>query len=463
MPATTAILDAVLIAVAGGVGVLGRPYLTPLADGSDIYEAVGVAGPIMLLGWLTSIAVLGGYREEVFGAGADEYKRVLRASLFASGFSTVVFYLAKFDLSRSFFLLTYGLGLPLLLIGRFLLRRLLYAARRRGLLTRTVLVAGTGSHIDDIARVLSRDSFLGYRVLGALTPDGDPADETASGVPVLGTASEAPRIADEVGADVLCFAGGSVGSAAMMREMFWTLERQQVSVIIAPSVTDVSSERVAIRPIGGLPLIHVDPPTWSDASRWGKRLFDVLGSLAIMVLLAPVLAFVAVRVALHDRGPVLFGQTRIGRHGEPFECLKFRTMLVAAESMIESLQAEQNASALLFKDKDDPRITGPGRWMRRFSFDELPQLFNVLRGDMSLVGPRPQVAAEVELYDHAMSRRLHVRPGMTGLWQISGRSDLTAEEAMRLDLYYVDNWSMMQDLSILAYTAGAVISSRGAY
>ncbi|WP_344341642.1 sugar transferase, partial [Streptomyces rhizosphaericus] len=193
------------------------------------------------------------------------------------------------------------------------------------------------------------------------------------------------------------------------------------------------------------------------------RLFDVLGSLGLILAFSPLLVFVALRIRLHDGGPLLFSHPRIGRHGEEFSCLKFRTMVPDADRLIADMQTESGASALLFKVKGDPRITRPGRWLRRFSVDEVPQLFNVLRGDMSLVGPRPQVAKEVALYDHAMSRRLHVRPGMTGLWQVSGRSDLTLEEAVRLDLYYVDNWSMLQDVSILARTARAVLGSRGAY
>jgi lipopolysaccharide/colanic/teichoic acid biosynthesis glycosyltransferase len=191
--------------------------------------------------------------------------------------------------------------------------------------------------------------------------------------------------------------------------------------------------------------------------------FDVLGASAILLAFSPLLVFAAVRIKLHDSGPILFRQTRIGRDGAEFGCFKFRTMCVDAEAKVAELQAQVGASALLFKMKDDPRITKPGTWLRRFSVDELPQLFNVVLGDMSLVGPRPQVAAEVALYTGRMDRRLRVRPGMTGLWQVSGRSSLTVEEAVRLDLYYVDNWSMLQDLAILGRTLGAVVSSRGAY
>ena len=334
------------------------------------------------------------------------------------------------------------------------MRQALHSARRRGALTRSVLIAGSRSHIDDIAQVLSRETWLGYRVVGALTPEYDLSEETATGVPVLGDANDAPAVAAEHGADVIFFAGGSVGSASVMRKMFWTLEQQQISVVVAPSVTDISGERVRVRPVGGLPLIHVDPPTWSDASRWGKRLFDVLGSAGLILVFSPVMAVIASWIVVADRGPVFFRQDRIGRHGQTFSCLKFRSMVVDAEARLAALHQETGFDRGLFKMTDDPRITRPGRFLRRFSLDELAQLFNVFRGDMSLVGPRPPLPSEVATYDDDVARRLHVRPGMTGLWQVSGRSDLSWDEAIRLDLYYVDNWSMLQDLAILARTAG---------
>jgi exopolysaccharide biosynthesis polyprenyl glycosylphosphotransferase len=234
--------------------------------------------------------------------------------------------------------------------------------------------------------------------------------------------------------------------------------------VLAPSITDVARERISVRPVGGLPLIHVEKPRSASAVARAKRFFDVAGSAALIVAFAPLFLFAATQVWRFDRGPVLFRQERIGRDGSPFDCLKFRTMVTDAEARLVTVHSQQGSAVGIFaKIKDDPRVTAPGHWMRRFSIDELPQLLNVLRGDMSLVGPRPQVAHEVALYDHAMARRLRVRPGMTGLWQVSGRSDLSLAEAIRLDLYYVDNWSMVQDLTILARTFGAVLGSRGAY
>jgi exopolysaccharide biosynthesis polyprenyl glycosylphosphotransferase len=234
-------------------------------------------------------------------------------------------------------------------------------------------------------------------------------------------------------------------------------------VIVAPSVTDVARERVRIRPVGGLPLVHIDPPSAARASRWGKRTFDFVGSLGLIMLMSPVFFWAALQIKLHDRGPVFFRQNRIGKNGDEFSCLKFRTMVTNAEERLAELHRHTGHTVGLFKMKDDPRVTSPGRWLRRYSMDELPQLLNVLRGQMSLVGPRPPLPSEVAHYSEDTRRRLRVRPGMTGLWQVSGRSDLSWAEAVRLDLYYVDNWSMLQDLSILGKTFGAVVRSRGAY
>ena len=287
LPVILFAVDIVLIATAGVVATLGRERLSWPGMEVSVRESVGAVGPLMLLGWVAVIAVLGGYRAEAFGAGTDEYKRVLNAGLVAGGLTAVACYLTQYPLSRGFFLLAYALGIPTLLVGRYALRQALHSARRRGALTRSVLIAGSRSHIDDIAQVLSRETWLGYRVVGALTPEYDLSEETGTGVPVLGDADDAPAVAAEHGADVIFFAGGSVGSASVMRKMFWTLEQQQISVVVAPSVTDISSERVRVRPVGGLPLIHVDPPTWSDASRWGKRLFDVLGSAGLILVFSP--------------------------------------------------------------------------------------------------------------------------------------------------------------------------------
>lgn len=463
LPVSALVVDLAVISSAVALAVVGRRSLGVFDNPADVSGSLTVVGPFLLLSWLLLITLRGGYRDDVFGAGTDEYKRVLNASLLAAGLLGVGCYFAKFQLSRGFFLLAFALGIPALLTGRRLLRGAVHRARRQGYLQHRVLIAGTPGHIDEVAAVLRRESWLGFQVAGALVPAADLRLETDTGIPVVGSCEDATSVIIETEADLVFFAGGALQSAGQLRQIAWDLEQADVQVVVAPSVTDVSSERVRIRPVGGLPLMHIDAPRATDASSVGKRLFDIVGSLALITAFAPIFLFASTRIWLHDRGPILFRQTRIGRDGREFACLKYRTMVVNAEELVAQMQAELGQSALLFKMKDDPRITRPGRWLRRYSVDELPQLFNVLRGDMSLVGPRPQVAREVALYRGPMSRRLRVRPGMTGLWQVSGRNDLSVEEAVRLDLYYVDNWSMLQDLSILSRTFGAVFGSRGAY
>ena len=465
LPTTALVLDSLLILGATLVAVLGRSQFGLFDHGADVSRTVPVAGPLIVVGWLLIIAASGGYRPNAFGAGTDEYKRVANASLITAAMVGIGCYLAKFPLSRGFFVLLFAFGVPMLVLGRFALRQALHSARRSGVLRRRVIIAGSASHIDAIAAVLSREQWLGYHIAGALTPPHELEAETATGIPIIGNVEDIVSAVDEVSADGVFIVSGAFARPTQMRQVAWDLEQHDVEVVLAPSITDVSSERISIRPVAGMPLVYLDRPRYQYALTWAKRLFDVLGSLALLIAFSPLFAFTTLSIKLHDHGPVFFRQTRVGRDGREFTCLKFRSMVIDAEAILARLHEEQGyeLGTGLFKMKDDPRITKPGRWIRRYSVDELPQLINVLRGDMSLVGPRPPLPSEVATYDDTTLRRLRVRPGMTGLWQVSGRSDLPWEEAIRLDLYYVDNWSMFQDLSILVRTVRAVFGSRGAY
>ncbi len=454
--------DAVVVSVAAVVALFGRQTGWLVGDSTRVNGALELVAPLLLVSWLVLIAAVGGYAAEVQGAGSDEYSRVGRATLYAAAGFGLVCYLMNYSLSRGFFLLLFGLGLPGLIVFRFALRKALHWARRRGQFAQRVLICGDESHVDDIAGVLRRDTWLGYHVVGAVLPTVG-LEETRSGVPVLGATRDITAVTNVHDVDVAFFAGGSSVSAGDMRATSWELDQAGVDMVLAPAMTDISSERVRVRPVGGMPLVHVDPPTWADASRWGKRLFDLVGSGLLLVMIAPLLATVALLVKLDDGGPIFFRQTRIGRDGRQFGCLKVRSMVVDAEARLAALQAEAAFEGGLFKMADDPRVTRHGHWIRRLSIDELPQLINVFRGEMSLIGPRPPLPSEVEAYDAGAARRLWVRPGMTGLWQVSGRSRLSWDEAIRLDLYYVDNWSMFQDLIILTKTVRAVLGGRGAY
>ena len=465
LPAATATLDLVVLATVTIVATLGRERMPVLAglNASDVLLSPSVA-LMILLGWLLALTLFRSYKIDVKSTGTEEYRRVLHASTAAAGAIGVGCFLAKEELSRGFFVLLFGLGVPALLAGRFFLRRALATARRDGALRQSVVVVGSVSHIDEIVGVLRRESWLGYDVVGALAPRDHAAVETATGVPVIGDAEDAARLVSEAGVDVVVFAGGGLESAGELRRVVWDLEHEDVSVVIAPSLSDISAARVQVRPVGGLPLMHIESPRWVHAARSSKRVFDVVGALGVLVAVLPVLVVAAAWVKLHDGGPVLFRQSRTGRNGKEFGCLKLRTMVVDAEAHLERLKKERGLSdEMLFKLKDDPRCTKPGLFLRRFSLDELPQLVNVLRGEMSLVGPRPPLPKEVASYEAHVLRRLHVRPGLTGLWQVSGRSDLAWDDTVRLDLYYVDNWSMLQDLAILVRTVKAVLGKDGAY
>jgi exopolysaccharide biosynthesis polyprenyl glycosylphosphotransferase len=464
LPLTAVALDALVLIASVSLAGAARNrgiFFDSLAGVPNLQ----LLGSIIVLGWVALIAVQGGYQNEIFGAGVDEYKRMISASALTAGAIGIICYLAKYPLSRGFYVVVFAVGVPALLVTRYLLRKVLQRARRRGHLRHRALVVGNVSSIEDVAHVLGRETWMGLEVVGALTPATDLAEETPSGVPVLANSDEAADLAVELGVDVVLFAGGGIASANEMRQLLWELESVNVHVVLAPNMTEISSDRLKIRPVGGLPLVHVGKPRAAEALSWAKRTFDIIGSALLLALFAPLMALVALRIKRHDGGPVLFRQERVGRGGDTFQCFKFRTMVVDAEDRRDALLAEQHhvVTEGMFKMRDDPRITPPGRWIRRYSLDELPQLWNVLRGDMSLVGPRPPLPTEVAAYDVTASRRLRVRPGMTGLWQVSGRSDLSWSETIRLDIYYVDNWSMLQDLIILGRTARAVLRSAGAY
>jgi exopolysaccharide biosynthesis polyprenyl glycosylphosphotransferase len=462
LPITALSMDAVLVAATVFFAAFGRNHAL-LFGNAEVSRSASLVGIPLALAWIGVIALRGGYDRGVFGAGADEYKAVVSSSLFAAAILGVGCYLLKFELSRGFFIYTFLIGPALLVAGRYGLRRALHRARQHGAFAQRTVIVGSGDHVDAVASVFEREAWLGYDVLGALTPASDSTVATPGGVPVLGEVHEAAALIRAYDADVVLVAGGGFDNPQAMRGLVWDLEADDVQVIMAPGVTDVSSERIRVRPVGGLPLLHVDRPRSQEALRWAKRTFDIVCSAVLLTMAAPLLLWTAWKIKRHDGGPVLFRQVRVGQDGSYFTCLKFRSMVVDAERILADLHDQVGYSEGLFKMQHDPRITKPGRWIRRFSLDELPQLLNVLRGDMSLVGPRPPLPLEVDQYTLTQSRRLRVRPGLTGLWQVSGRSDLSWDESVRLDLYYVDNWSMIQDLAILGRTAGAVLSSRGAY
>jgi exopolysaccharide biosynthesis polyprenyl glycosylphosphotransferase len=249
-----------------------------------------------------------------------------------------------------------------------------------------------------------------------------------------------------------------------LRQVCWALENMDVDVVVAPALIEVTGPRLHIRPVAGLPLLHVEKPEFTGVRRVVKGVFDRVVATTGVLLISPLMIAIWLAVRLTSPGPAFFRQERVGLRGESFTMLKFRSMHVDAEARLATIRdLNENADGLLFKIRDDPRVTRVGRFLRRYSLDELPQLLNVVKGDMSLVGPRPPLPSEVDLYPDDVRRRLLVRPGVTGLWQVSGRSDLTWEESVRLDLRYVENWSLFYDFAILWQTLFAVVRGSGAY
>ena len=453
------LVDALLITMSLVAAVAARGLLRIEATPTD--RAIQFGIPMIGAAWLILLYFYGASNPRHLRAGAIEYKRVVMASFTLAALVGVGAYLLQTEFPRSVFLLTFTFGTGVLLLGRFLRRRVMVALHNRGIGVTPLLVAGESGHVDAIAKVLRRETWLGYRVVGAVTSDRQKV--TPAGLPILGQIDETVGLVDDLGVHGVIFAEGSFATPADFRRTAWQLEAKDIQMIVVPAVTDISAQRMEIRPVAGLPLLDVDRPQAIAAARWIKRALDLLGSAFLLLLAAPVMGLVALAIKLEGGGPVMFRQTRVGRKGNAFECLKFRSMVPDAEARLAALIASNEGAGPLFKMTKDPRITRVGRFIRRFSLDELPQLFNAFRGDMSLVGPRPALPSEVAQYDSDARRRLDVRPGLTGLWQVSGRSNLSWDDTVRLDLYYVDNWSLVQDLMILAKTARAVVGSAGAY
>ncbi len=416
--------------------------------------------------WLVSLKLMRGYDARLLGYGVDEYRRVSAATIRLAGAIAIVGYVVDLGVARWFLVLTFTLGLVGLAIGRYGARKWLHRARKRdGAWSRQVLVVGDAVHINELVATLRREPYAGYHVVGACIPDAliAPVPQRLGDVPVVGSFRTVLEAVESTGVDTVAVTTSGELTATRLRRLGWQLEGTGVDMVLAPALTDVAGPRIHTRPVAGLPLIHVEAPEFRGGRKLVKGFFDRAAALIALTLAAPLLVAIAIAIKLDGRGPVFFRQTRVGMSGKEFGVFKFRTMVVNAEEVLAQLKARNETNGLMFKMRDDPRVTRVGRFLRRYSLDELPQLVNVLLGQMSLVGPRPPLPREVARYDGDVARRLLVKPGITGLWQVSGRSDLTWEDGIRLDLYYVENWSLTADLAILWKTVGAVIASRGAY
>lgn len=414
----------------------------------------------LIVVWLWALGLIDSRNHRVIGTGTTEYVRVARASFSVFGAIAIIAFLTKIDVARGYLLISLPAGIAMLVLVRWLWRQWLVSNRRTGSYSARALLIGSETSVSNIASELSRTPQAGYNVVGACTPTGRIADTIAStDIPILGNVDAIEAALDATGADTVIVASSGDLPPGGVKRISWALEAGRQHLVLAPSITDIAGPRIHTRPVAGLPLIHVETPRFSSGQRFAKRMTDVLGSLVLIIVASPLLVAVAAAVKISSTGPLLFKQERVGLNGQAFEMLKFRSMRVGADRELKALlEAQGTSEQPLFKVKDDPRITRVGKFIRKHSLDELPQFFNVLGGSMSLVGPRPQIAAEVELYTDAARRRLLARPGITGLWQVSGRSKMTWEETVRLDLYYVENWSAIGDIAILFRTLRVVIA-----
>jgi len=413
------------------------------------------------LAWAGAMLVARAYEQRFLWVGAEEFRRVFFAAMLMLAGVGTVSWAATLDLARGFVVVALPLATVLTLAVRWLLRDRLHRARTRGAHLQTAVLVGHRTGVAALKEQLGRERHHGYTVIGCLLPGGEdlPAQSVFTGVPVLGGLDDVAAVVARFEVDTVAVLPCPELDGPRLRRLGWELEKTRAELLLAPAVTEIVGPRVRIRPVCGLPLLHMERPELRGVRRLAKETADRTSSALAVLAMLPVLLAIAAAVGLTSRGGVFFRQERVGRDGQVFSMLKFRSMVAGAEGLV----APDDGNGVLFKSRTDPRVTRIGRVLRRYSLDELPQLINVVRGDMSLVGPRPPLPSEVERYGFDMHRRFLVKPGITGLWQISGRSDLSWDDSVRIDVRYVENWSLTFDFMILCKTLRAVVSGSGAY
>ncbi|CAM3177770.1 sugar transferase [Williamsia muralis] len=425
-----------------------------------------IVTPCLIVAWVLTLRATQSSDRRIVGDGPNEYSRVLNACFIVFGLLAIVDLAFRLNLARGFIAIALPLGTLGLLLSRWAWRKALHHSRLRRRNLSQVLVVGGPSSAVPLIEHLDKNPGLGFEVVGLCVPPGSehrPVVVNGHDIPVYGSFGEARDAVALCGATTVAVTSAEALGHSAMRELSWDLEGMNVDMLVSPGVTDVAGPRMMVRPVAGLPLLHIDKPRYDGANRFLKAAFDRLGAVVLLLMLAPVLVACAIAVKINSSGPIFYRAERIGVGNVPFDMWKFRTMVDGADKQKAALAQKNEGAGVLFKLRDDPRVTTVGKKLRRYSLDELPQLFNVVGGSMSLVGPRPPLRDEVEQYSGLVTRRMLVRPGITGLWQVSGRSDLSWEESVRLDLSYVENWSIMQDAMILWRTVRAVVRSDGAY
>ncbi|MFF8871856.1 sugar transferase [Streptomyces massasporeus] len=389
--------------------------------------------------------------------GAEERRRVLRAAGTVVAGIGVIWWFTSFDQAARD-------GLATVVVATVLTIAFRYVRRRGHPPVQRILVVGPAKSSAELIAKIRRSHDCGFLVVGACLTDPAYAGEvTARGVPVLGGAGDTAHAVHQSGPDAVVAMPCPELDAARLRELSWQLQGENIELMLAPVLGDVAAGRIGVQTVAGMPLLRLRAPDLSRSARIPKAIADRLLAVLALLLLSPLMLCIAVVVRLDSPGPVLFRQRRLGYGGRAFTVLKFRSMYQGSEKRkAELAHLNQNHEGLLFKIANDPRVTRSGSVLRRYSLDELPQLLHVAAGKMSLVGPRP-LSAQASAYTEEMKRRLLVKPGLTGLWQVSGRSDLSWQESLRYDLSYVENWSPSLDLKILLRTVSVVVHGTGAY
>ncbi|MGY1709504.1 sugar transferase [Geodermatophilus sp. SYSU D00758] len=436
------------------VGAVTGPALGP----------VRVAVAVSVLAWPVVNLLLGTYAERRLGTGGDEFRRVVVAGLITmAGYGGVAAVTGASWLD-SLLLWAAPATVVLTLLGRWLNRIRLHRARRRRLMTKQAVLIGREGAVLDLARRIRRDPAAGLEILGACVPRPEEAHLLERhGVPVLGRLDQAVRVVDDVRADAVVVTSASETAGLYLRDLAWRLEGTNIELLVCPGLVEVAPARLQVRPTVSVPLLQVREPEFRGHRRLVKAVLDRTAAAVLLVAGSPLLLGIALAIRVTSRGPALYRHHRVGKCGRHFDLLKFRSMVVDADRDEGALMVHNEGNAVQFKLRRDPRVTAVGRFLRRYSLDELPQLVNVLKGEMSFVGPRPHVDREVEEYGPDMHRRLLVKPGITGLWQVSGRSNLSWDESVELDVRYVENWSLGLDAAILWRTVRAVLGTTGAY
>jgi exopolysaccharide biosynthesis polyprenyl glycosylphosphotransferase len=444
-----------------GCAIIGVFAAAQIRFGSEVtktYIALSLALPVL---WISALFVSGAFDIRVIGTGSDEFRRVVSAGVGLTAVLALFSYAINLQLSRAYVLIALPTATLLDLCARYAVRKRLHWQRASGRCTLSVVAVGHERAVANLVTELRRDRYHGLTVVSACV--AQPSGPEVAGVPVYGGLDDVPAAVGAFRADTVAVLACPEMDGITLRSLAWELEKTGTDLCVSPALLDVAGPRMTIRSTAGLTLLHVDHPRLSGYRLVMKGLFDRCAAAMALILLAPLMTALAVAIKMSDGGPALFTQTRVGKDGRAFRIFKFRTMVVDAEERQAQLLDSNESDGVLFKLRNDPRVTAIGSRLRRWSLDELPQLINVVRGDMSLVGPRPALPSEADQYADHVRRRLVVKPGLTGLWQVSGRSDLSWDESVRLDLRYVENWSFFLDLQVLWKTVSALTRRSGAY